>query len=346
MAIRWAATRWEARGGRADTVSCRRAAIRWSRLSPLCALRELKRLWLAASGLSDLSELSCLTGLERLWLADNAVADVGPLRGMRALKWLDLERNAVSGVAPLRRLNALTRLRLGSNRVADAGPLAANDGLAAGDVAGLRGNPLSEASIQRHVPALRERGVAVLAGLPSPWFAASGDAAGRQSFVRLVNRSDVAGEALVWGVDDAGERFGPARLSIGAGRTAHFNSEDLEFGNAAKGLADGLGAPTAGGWRLEVLSTLDLEAQTFLRACRRPAVGAARRSAAGWRHAAGGVPAGGPGAFASGRAAGVEPDRVRRDGVRVGRGRGRGRSAGDRAGRAGGPGRDGDGGGA
>ena len=235
-------------------------------LSPLCALRKLKRLWLAASGLSDLSELSCLTGLERLWLADNAVEDVGPLRGMRALEWLDLERNAVAGVAPLRRLNALTRLRLGSNRVSDAGPLAANDGLAAGDVAGLRGNPLSEASIQRHVPALRERGVAVLAGLPSPWFAASGDASGRRSFMRLINRSDVAGEALVWGVDDAGERFGPARLSIGAGRTAHFNSEDLEFGNAAKGLADGLGAPTAGDWRLEVLSTLDLEAQTFLRA--------------------------------------------------------------------------------
>ncbi len=235
-------------------------------LSPLCSLRELKRLWLAASGLSDLSELSCLTGLERLWLADNAVADVGPLRGMRALEWLDLERNAVAGVAPLRRLNALTRLRLGSNRVSDAGPLAANDGLAAGDVAGLRGNPLSEASIQMHVPALRERGVAVLAGLPSPWFAASGDASGRRSFMRLINRSEVAGEALVWGVDDAGERSGPARLSIGAGRTAHFNSADLEFGNAAKGLADGLGAPTAGGWRLEVLSTLDLEAQTFLRA--------------------------------------------------------------------------------
>ncbi len=235
-------------------------------LSPLCALRGLKRLWLAGSGLSDLSELSCLTGLERLWLADNAVADAGPLRGMRALEWLDLERNAVSGVGPLRRLRALTRLRLGSNRVSDAGPLAANDGLAAGDVAGLRGNPLSEASIQRHVPALRERGVAVLAGLPSPWFAASGDASGRRSFMRLINRSEVAGEALVWGVDDAGERFGPARLSIGAGRTAHFNSDDLEYGNAAKGLADGLGAPTAGNWRLEVLSTLDLEAQTFLRA--------------------------------------------------------------------------------
>ena len=150
--------------------------------------------------------------------------------------------------------------------MSDAGPLAANDGLAAGDVAGLRGNPLSEASIQRHVPALRERGVAVLAGLPSPWFAASGDASGRRSFMRLINRSEVAGEALVWGVDDAGERFGPARLSIGAGRTAHFNSDDLEYGNAAKGLADGLGAPTAGNWRLEVLSTLDLEAQTFLRA--------------------------------------------------------------------------------
>ena len=234
-------------------------------LSPLCSLRELKWLWLAGSGLSDISELSCLSGLERLWLSDNAVEDVGPLSGMRRLAWLDLERNAVSGVDALRRLEALSRLRLGSNRVSDAGPLAANEGLGEGDVAGLRGNPLSEESIRRHVPALRERGVSVLAGLSSPWFASAGDAAGRQSFVRLVNRSEVAGEALMWGVDDAGARFGPARLSIGAGRAAHFNSEDLELGNAAKGLTDGVGAPVAGDWRLEILSTLDLEAQTFLR---------------------------------------------------------------------------------
>ena len=235
-------------------------------LSPLCSLRELKWLWLAGSGLSDISELSCLSGLERLWLSDNAVEDIGPLSGMRRLAWLDLERNAVSGVDALRRLEALARLRLGANRVSDAGPLAANEGLGEGDVAGLRGNPLSEESIRLHVPALRERGVSVLAGLSSPWFASAGDAAGRQSFVRLVNRSEVAGEALVWGLDDAGARFGPARLSIGAGRTAHFNSEDLERGNAAKGLTDGIGAPVAGDWRLEILSTLDLEAQTLLRA--------------------------------------------------------------------------------
>ena len=235
-------------------------------LSPLCSLRKLKWLWLAGSGLSDIAELSCLSGLERLWLSDNAVENIEPLSGMRRLGWLDLERNAVSGVDALRRLEALARLRLGSNRVSDAGPLAANEGLGEGDVAGLRGNPLSEESIRLHVPALRERGATVLAGLSSPWFASAGDAAGRQSFVRLVNRSEVAGEALVWGLDDAGARFGPARLSIGAGRTAHFNSEDLELGNAAKGLTDGVGAPMAGDWRLEILSTLDLEAQTFLRA--------------------------------------------------------------------------------
>ena len=239
-------------------------------LWPLCAARDLKRLWLAGAGLVDVSALSCLAGLERLGLADNAVADVAPLRGMRALQWLDLERNAVADAGPLRRLRALTRLRLGSNRVADAAPLAENAGLGAGDVVGLRGNPLSRASIRRRVPELRARGVAVLAGLPSPWFAAAGDAAGRRSLLRLVNRSEVAGEALVWGVDDAGVRFGPARLSIGAGRTARLDAEDLEFGNAAKGLADGLGAPTAGGWRLEVLSTLDLEAQTFLRPAEGP----------------------------------------------------------------------------
>ena len=71
-----------------------------------------------------------------------------------------------------------------------------------------------------------------------------------QGFVRLVNRGAAATVRIV-AFDDTGEARGPLTLSLGAGRTAHFNSMDLERGNSSKGLSGGVGAGT-GDWRLEV----------------------------------------------------------------------------------------------
>ena len=42
------------------------------------------------------------------------------------------------------------------------------------------------------------------------------------------------------------------RDSVGAGRVVHFNSDDLEHGNAAKGLEVGVGGSVQGDWRLDV----------------------------------------------------------------------------------------------
>ena len=82
----------------------------------------------------------------------------------------------------------------------------------------------------------------------------------------MANRSAEAGEVLVAAVDAAGTRRGPARLALGAGRTAHFNSRDLEDGNAGKGLWPGVGSPgVAGAWRLELETTLDVEAVAYVR---------------------------------------------------------------------------------
>ena len=131
---------------------------------------------------------------------------------------------------------------------------------------GLRGNPLSAATIEMHVPALRERGMAVVAGRPVPLFPSTADASDRVGFVRVLNRSDEAGEVLISAVDDAGKRSGPVRLALAAGTAAHFNSYDLESGNAAKGLAEGVGAPSvAGDWRLELMSTLDIAVLSYIR---------------------------------------------------------------------------------
>ena len=64
--------------------------------------------------------------------------------------------------------------------------------------------------------------------------------------------------------DDEGETYGPLVMRIGAGEAAHFNSEDLENGNAEKGLSDGVGAGQ-GAWRLQLSSELDIEVLSYVR---------------------------------------------------------------------------------
>ena len=87
---------------------------------------------------------------------------------------------------------------------------------------------------------------------------------GYQGFVRVVNRSGEAGAVRIDAWDDAGTHRGPVTLAVGANETKHFNSEDLETGNAGKGLAEGIGSGE-GDWRLELASTLDLEVLGYIR---------------------------------------------------------------------------------
>ena len=86
----------------------------------------------------------------------------------------------------------------------------------------------------------------------------------QQGFVRIVNESGRAGTVEIHAIDDAGERFGPATLRVGAGRSVHFNSQDLEAGNASKGLSGGIG-DGAGNWRLQLETALDIHALAYLR---------------------------------------------------------------------------------
>ncbi len=87
----------------------------------------------------------------------------------------------------------------------------------------------------------------------------------RQGFVRVVNHSGRAGEATVTATDDAGREYGPLALRLEAHAAVHFNSTDLEEGNAAKGLPEGTG-PGTGSWRLAFGSdALDVEALGLLR---------------------------------------------------------------------------------
>ena len=85
-----------------------------------------------------------------------------------------------------------------------------------------------------------------------------------QGFVRVINHSKAAGEVRIDAFDDSGTPYGPVTLPIGAGAALHFNSGDLERGNAGKGLPDGIGSGM-GHWRLRLSSVLDIEALSHAR---------------------------------------------------------------------------------
>lgn len=97
-----------------------------------------------------------------------------------------------------------------------------------------------------------------------PMFPGAGDTLGRQGFVRVINRSDDDGEVTIFAYDDAGAKQGPVTLTIGAGRTAHFNSDDLESGAMAKGLS-GMVVPGMGDWWLTLESELDIQVLAYIR---------------------------------------------------------------------------------
>ncbi len=93
----------------------------------------------------------------------------------------------------------------------------------------------------------------------------SGSSPGREGFVRLVNHSERTGTVRITAIDDAGARRGPVSLPLRAHGAVHFNSGDLEDGNEAKGLPEGVGTGE-GDWRLEFETDLDVEALAYARA--------------------------------------------------------------------------------
>ncbi len=97
-----------------------------------------------------------------------------------------------------------------------------------------------------------------------PLFPAADDAFGRQGFVRVINHASEAGDVEIHAFDDNGAEFGPITLSLDAHETAPFNSDDLEMGNPAKGLSDGVGSGD-GGWRLSIESDLEIEVLAYIR---------------------------------------------------------------------------------
>ena len=97
-----------------------------------------------------------------------------------------------------------------------------------------------------------------------PLFPSASDPDGRQGFVRVINRSDDAGEVTVRAFDETDRAFETLSLEIGASEVRHFNSDDLELGNTGKGLTGSTGAGQ-GDWRLELTSALELQVLSYIR---------------------------------------------------------------------------------
>ena len=218
----------------------------------------LRYLYLTNNAISDIGVLASLPRLREARLSDNSIRSLAPLAGLSQLEHVFLNGNRVRDLAPLN-LESLVELHLRNNRIRNI------ESLRQGRLAmvDLRGNPLAEASTNVHAPALREDGAAVLMGRAVPYFPAAGGS--NEGFVRVVNRSGTSGDVFVEAVDDAGARFGPESLRLGARRVLYFDSGELQNGHAAKGFA-GIGPPTVGDWRLEVASALDIEVLSYVRA--------------------------------------------------------------------------------
>ncbi len=88
--------------------------------------------------------------------------------------------------------------------------------------------------------------------------------AGLEGLVRVVNRSAEAGAVRIVATDDAGREHEPVTLPLPGGGAAHFDSADLELGNAEKGLAGSTGAGE-GSWRLDLTSELEIEVLSYAR---------------------------------------------------------------------------------
>lgn len=74
----------------------------------------------------------------------------------------------------------------------------------------------------------------------------------QQSFLRISNTGSTSGLVTVTGRDDAGATAaGTVSMTLGAGKSIQLTSDDLQNGNAAKGLTGALGAGT-GKWILTV----------------------------------------------------------------------------------------------
>ena len=156
-------------------------------LEPLAGLTELKWLYLdgnlitdfdvlenninltrlrIGSLIEDVSSLEKLpVGLEDLEMSNNAIEDITPVGKLVNLKYVKFEHNHIKDISVLEKLIYLYQAFLSNNRIEDIRPLVDNPNLGAKEGRDYRvtleNNPLSQESIDKHIPELISKGVKV-----------------------------------------------------------------------------------------------------------------------------------------------------------------------------------------
>ena len=131
-------------------------------ISALDGLTNLTELYLGFNPIQDISALAGLTNLQTLRLNANEITDISALAGLTNLQTLRLNANEITDISALGGLTNLTELYLGFNPIQDISGLVGLPHLATLEIRGNPlGSPLSESSINNHIPALKSRDVRV-----------------------------------------------------------------------------------------------------------------------------------------------------------------------------------------
>ncbi|MCZ0941866.1 MAG: leucine-rich repeat domain-containing protein [Gammaproteobacteria bacterium] len=270
-------------------------------LTGLEAAEGLQELHVGSNGVSNLAPLADLA-LEVVDIDDNLVTDLSPLVAADSLETLYLDRNPLNEeslnthIPALRKAGARVELETVEWTVAANGTEAtfdtsgyfasllgtgatftvdsSNPALASADMTGgeltLAPGPVEgrttvtvTATNRFEESATLKFDVAVARPREVPLFPAAAETT-REGFLRVINRSDEVGMVRISAIDGSGQEAPSVSLALAAGAAAHFNSGDLETGNATKRLAGGTGAGT-GDWRLSLLSRLVISAPSYIR---------------------------------------------------------------------------------
>lgn len=133
-------------------------------IRPLFGLTKLKSIYLSDANLSGSLSDNCFSNMQALsllWLCACGITDISALKDLTNLSNLLLEYNSISDISALEHLPNLSAVYLYKNNISDISPLVRNPGIGEGDYITLSGNPLSDKSINVHIPALKARGVIV-----------------------------------------------------------------------------------------------------------------------------------------------------------------------------------------
>ena len=97
-----------------------------------------------------------------------------------------------------------------------------------------------------------------------PLFPSASDPLGRQGFIRIINNGSSRAQVGITAFDDSEWDYDALTLSVPANEVRHVNSDDLELGNADKGLSGRTGSGE-GHWRLQLSGPDDVDVLAYIR---------------------------------------------------------------------------------